>query len=99
MQKPILDEKGNVHLDTTVSLHKKFVSSTSCPGLSVGFELGMDYHSVDNTYCIVRSHSHIMNFDIGPEQLEEMARLMREEIKKIEDGKYVHQRKVEVVRA
>ena len=91
MQKPILDEKGNVHLDTTVSLHKNPINLT---GLSVSFELGMDYHSVDNTYCIVRSHSHTMNFDIGPEQLEEMARLMREEIKKIEDGKYV-----EVVKA
>ena len=81
---PILTEKGYVELDAFVRLGKNPIDKT---GMSLGIELGMDYCSVDNTFCLVRTKSHVMSFDITPEQLEEMARLLREEIKQVHEGK------------
>ena len=86
MTQPTLTENGYVQLDTTVKLGKNPIDLT---GVTLGIELGMNYCSVDNTFCQVRTNSHIMSFNVTPEELEEMARLLREEIKRTNEGKYL----------
>ena len=86
MTQPTLTENGHIQLDKTITLWKNPIETT---GVTLGFDLGMNYCSVDNTYCQIRTKSHGMSFNITPEQLEEMARLMREEIKRINEGKYL----------
>ena len=51
-QKPTLTSKGHIQLDQTVTLWKNPIDTT---GITLGFDLGLDYCSVDNTYCQIRT--------------------------------------------
>jgi len=94
MTQPTITESGRVSLDVNVSMSrfatKEERRRSTLPPMSCGFELDMrDHTKVTRTYCLVQASGSVMHIDISVDELEELTKVMREEIKRINEGKYV----------